>query len=82
MSQEHESTPPSSEPTAVVVTAPSTTPTSAPSPAPPSIDEATRRRIEVYRQVVQPTMRLVADLFWRVLLLAAAVWLIAMYLNR
>jgi hypothetical protein len=79
MSQEQqESAVPSGDPTATVATASSTEP----SPAPPAIDDATWSRIEMYRQVVKPTIYMIADFVWRVLLLAAAVWLIAKYLDR
>lgn len=49
---------------------------------PRSCEQANKLRIEMYRQVIAPTMAMIVDLFWRVLLLAAAVWLIAKYLSR
>ena len=52
------------------------------SPDPRSREQANKLRIEMFRQVIAPTLELIANLVWRVLLLAAGVWLLAKYLGR
>ena len=52
------------------------------SPDPRSREQANKLRIETFREVIAPTLELMANLVWRVLLLAAGVWLFAKYLDR
>lgn len=51
-------------------------------PEPRSIEHASKLRIEMYRQVIEPAMYLLVNFIWRVLLLAAGVWLLTKFFGR
>jgi hypothetical protein len=51
-------------------------------PEPRSSEHASKLRIEMYRQVIEPAMYLLVNFIWRVLLLAAGVWLLTKFFGR